>query len=619
MAQQTTLPGPDVAEPSIVSVRQAGTSVLDRLARIVGRTGEPGGVPDPRTVPAAPEAEPFLRRFEVGLTRVGVVAAGLLLIAAIGLFIFRAAYSDRIYPAVVVGDVPVGGLTTDQAVQKVGARADELQSGLVSLSYGGKTWTPSLSDLGATIDVDGAVADARELGRTGDTAAKLAFTNDILRGDQVVPLRTSVDQAALNAWFDQVDADIDQRALDATIVMQGAEPQIRQDADGTVVDRKAATALVLQSLETLQPITGALPVMVEHPEVRAADLQEHYDEIAAALKSTFTLTFEKQTFSLAAADLAPYIIVKTAPGANGAEVRVALDVDELAGYLNDAYSGQVNRKPVDATIAWDDNMGGLFAVTDSVDGATLKPRELAQSLSDGFLAGKPIAIPVAATKPEIDSNNLAALKIEGLISRGDSNFDGGGGSRDTNIYIGTEWANGTLVRPGEDYSFNKAVGEITAEKGYVISGVIMGDTAGTDIGGGICQVSTTVFRAALMGGFPISEWHPHSFRLANYEYDGWGAGFDASILQVGDPESWGDFKFTNDTGGWLLVQAWTSYPHLYFDIFGPKMDRTVEITNYWTDVQDSGALAAGFTRVVRDGKGNVVYERNFDTYFMIAK
>ncbi|MGC4190944.1 MAG: VanW family protein [Thermomicrobiales bacterium] len=617
MAQQTTVPAPEVADSSAGALAHVGSTFITKVTDALGLGQSSERPQDQAPDDGSQHSRSFLQQAGIGLTRLGVAATALLLVAAIGLFAFRAVYADRIYPAVVVGDVEVGGLTPSQATEKVSARADALEHGLISFSYGGKTWTPTLSELGATVDIDGAIAEANDLGRTGDTAAKLNFTNEILRGDQTVPLRTSVDRDALNAWFDSVDAGIDQRAVDASIVMDGSAPKIAPESDGTIVDRDAATSQILASLQSLQPLSGELPVMVEHPEVRAADLQAHYDEIETALNSTFTLTFEDQSFSLAAKDLAPYVIVETAKGAGSADVRVALDVNELAGFLNDTYAGQINRKPVDATIVW----GGsaVEATSPSVDGVTLKPKALADALSDGFFTGKPIAVPVAVTKPEIDSNNLAALGIDGLISQGDSNFAGGGGPRDTNIYIGAELANGTLVRPGEDYSFNGAIGAITEDKGYVVSNVIFGDTAGTDIGGGICQISTTVFRAALMGGFPITEWHPHAFQIANYEYDGWGAGFDASILQVGDPATWGDFKFTNDTGGWLLVHTWTSYPNVFVEIYGTHMDRTVDIENYWTGVQDSGATSAGFTRVVKNADGTVLYERDFETYFMVPK
>ncbi|MGI8403832.1 MAG: hypothetical protein ACR2OE_03530, partial [Thermomicrobiales bacterium] len=94
-------------------------------------------------------------------------------------------------------------------------------------------------------------------------------------------------------------------------------------------------------------------------------------------------------------------------------------------------------------------------------------------------------------------------------------------------------------------------------------------------------------------------------------------GFDASILQSeGDPSTWGDFKFTNDTGGWLLVQTWTDFPHLIVEIYGPKMDRTVDISESWMSTSPKGALTTGFVRTVEDPKGAVLYEREFVTAFV---
>jgi vancomycin resistance protein YoaR len=231
------------------------------------------------------------------------------------------------------------------------------------------------------------------------------------------------------------------------------------------------------------------------------------------------------------------------------------------------------------------------------------------------------------------------LKIDSLLGRGDSNFSGGSEERDHNIYTGSSAVNGTLVAPGEDFSFNGAIGAITEESGYVVSGVIMGESVGRDVGGGICQVSTTVFRAALMGGFPMAEWWPHTYRLLGYERDGWGPGYDASILQLGDnPATWGDFKFTNTTDGWLLLQSWTSYPYHVVEIYGHDMGWDVDISGYTEsgpikgepiEVVDptlapgsvvayaspSDGLSVGFLRKVTNSDGEVISERWFATDF----
>jgi vancomycin resistance protein YoaR len=271
----------------------------------------------------------------------------------------------------------------------------------------------------------------------------------------------------------------------------------------------------------------------------------------------------------------------------------------------------------------------------------LLANDFADAVSSSYLNGhQRVEVPVHITKPRVDSNNLGALGIEGLIGRGDSNFAGGSTERDTNIYVGVEAVNGTLVAPGENFSFNGAVGAITEEKGYVEAGVILGEQIGRDVGGGICQVSTTVFRAALMGGFPMAEWYPHTYRLEGYERDGWGPGYDASILQLGDnPANWADFQFTNPTDGWILVQSWVSYPYHVVEIFGTDMGWDVQISNEWQEEGPEGedawfpdaelppgtiqhtasplpGLNVGYTRTVTDANGEVISEREFYTPFM---
>ncbi|MGI8486781.1 MAG: VanW family protein, partial [Thermomicrobiales bacterium] len=590
-------------------MHEARTAVLDRVrsfspARISAEAeAVTGDGDDSVSVPRDRS------RFSVGMTRFAIVVSTLLLVAAVGLFVFRMAYGERIYPAVSVGDVPVGGLSMGAAEDRLEQRAADLERDVIVFTYKGKTWSPTLAELGVDVDINASLAEAHQLGRTGDTSARLQFTRDLLSDDQVVPLRTRISQSKLNSWLDKADQKIDNRAVNAGIVFEGTMPKIIAGTNGIVVDRKQASAQILTALQHLEFSKVALPTTVEQPKIAAADLQQHYEEIADAVKKPIVVTFGNESWNVDPKDLMSHITIETTMSGGKPNVHMALDVETLTPYLNERFAQLVNHKPVNAEVAWS-SAHGLTATVPSIDGATLKPRRFAETLSENFLSGKPVAIPVVVTKPEVDSNNLNALGIENRISRGDSNFAGGDEARDNNIYVGAELASGTLIRPGDDYSFNGAIGAITEDKGYVVSNVIFGETPGVDIGGGICQVSTTVFRAALLGGVPITEWHPHSFRLSNYEYDGWDPGFDASILQSeGDPSTWGDFKFTNDTGGWLLVQTWTDFPHLIVEIYGKKMDRIVDVSEFWMSTNLKGALTTGFVRTVLDNKGDVEYER----------
>jgi vancomycin resistance protein YoaR len=532
---------------------------------------------------------------------------------AIGLFAFRAVYADRIYPAVVVGDVNVGGLTPAQATLALEERANTLEQGTIMFSYQGQVWTPTLSEIGASVNLEESLAEAESLGRVGDATTRLAFTGEILREDQVVPLRTTVDLAILDSWFDKVDNDINNFAVNAEILVDGTEVSVKPDEEGVVVDREVARQQILAALASLTPVDTELPTRTDIPEIRTADLTAVQGEVAEAITTPIRVKFEDRAWKIEGATLAGYASVETVMENGEPTARLALDTERLAADLREQFGPEVNREPVDARVAWSEDQGQLIAVDPSTTGVTLRAMPFAEAVEQSFVNGhEPIDIPVVITRPAIDDENLDALGITERLGRGDSNFAGGAWGRDENIYVSTKLLNGTLVPPGGMFSFNQAIGEITADKGYQEAAVVVAEEVGRDIGGGVCQVSTTVFRAAIMAGMPIAEWHPHTYRLTNYERDSWGPGFDASILQMGsNPEYWADFKFENYTDSWLLVESWTAYPHVVVSIYGTGDGREVDL-EWWGISEEKNT---GFTRVIYDANGNVVAERAFASYF----
>jgi vancomycin resistance protein YoaR len=208
-------------------------------------------------------------------------------------------------------------------------------------------------------------------------------------------------------------------------------------------------------------------------------------------------------------------------------------------------------------VQWSNEKEKVVALTDSSKGIRLLAGPLADGVAASFFADHDdVEIPVNGIPPAIDSDHLDVLNITQRLAGGSSAFWGSDEARATNIRVGTEHLNGTLIEPGAEFSFNDSVGDITPEAGYVEAAVVDGERIGKDVGGGICQVSTTVFRAAFLAGLPIGEWWPHLYRIGFYEYDGWTAGLDASILQSGPREEWGDFTFSNTTDGHLLIEAY---------------------------------------------------------------
>ncbi|HYH12038.1 MAG TPA: peptidoglycan binding domain-containing protein, partial [Thermomicrobiales bacterium] len=235
-------------------------------------------LPDPDTEPPTPgHSDTHLqhgrRRARILTRRILTAVILTLLVLVIGLVSFRFVYADRVYPAVVVGDVPVGGLTISEAQARLQERAAVLEHGTITFSFEGRTWTPTLSELGVTLDLDASMAAAQRLGRDDNPTARLSFVGDILDADQVVPLQSEVDLATLNSWFDSVDRDMDTLPVDAGIAIEGTTATIVPGATGTVIDRTAATALVLDALSSLDRTEIELPTRVAHPAISTESLE----------------------------------------------------------------------------------------------------------------------------------------------------------------------------------------------------------------------------------------------------------------------------------------------------------------------------------------------------------
>jgi vancomycin resistance protein YoaR len=162
-----------------------------------------------------------------------------------------------------------------------------------------------------------------------------------------------------------------------------------------------------------------------------------------------------------------------------------------------------------------------------------------------------ISLTVHAVPPRYpDTATAEELGVVELVAEGDSYFIGSPSGRDHNIRLATPKFDGIVVGPGETFSFNHYLGKVTAEAGYDESYITAGEQLAIEVGGGICQVSTTAFRAAFWGGYPVDQRWYHNHRVGYYELRGAGLGMDATVYSP-----LVDFKFTNDRDYPLLIQT----------------------------------------------------------------
>lgn len=242
-------------------------------------------------------------------------------------------------------------------------------------------------------------------------------------------------------------------------------------------------------------------------------------------------------------------------------------------------STRMYRKPVDAVFTVTD--GKVTAFEPSLDGREIDSESLTQTLKDrlpSLLANASLQtitlqLPIKITEPQITTENVNDLGIKELVGEGTSHYAGSIPNRIYNLSLAASRINGTLVKPGEIFSFNKTIGDVSKLTGYKQAYVISGGRTILGDGGGVCQVSTTMFRAALNAGLPIVERNQHAYRVHYYEED-MGPGIDAAVYTPNI-----DFRFKNDTNHYLLIQTVndTANQALTFRIFGTKDGREVTI------------------------------------------
>jgi len=257
-------------------------------------------------------------------------------------------------------------------------------------------------------------------------------------------------------------------------------------------------------------------------------------------------------------------------------------------------SKKMSRDPVDAKFVI--NNGIVLIITPSKNGQELNIISSADKLRQGVLANQiDITLDFNIVEPGITVEKIKSFGINNRLAVGESDFTGSSLARIQNIKVASKTYNGLIIQPKETFSFNALLGDVVASTGYAPEKVIKDGKIQYEYGGGVCQVSTTLFRAAIMAGLPIVERRPHSFPVHYY----YPQGFDATIY----PGS-SDLKFTNDTPGPILIQTHIENKKIIFEVYGKSDGRNVTMNGpYQYDIQPDGSMKAYFTRIISFSNG----------------
>ncbi len=483
--------------------------------------------------------------------RRGVLAAALLLVVGALIGVAFAGSRTTLAAGSEIAGIDVGGLSVDQATALLTARAKDVERVPITFVAGGESFELSSSQLGVEANWAAAVRVAAAEGDGFGPVRGFRRLHTRIFGAEVAPA-LSVYTTALDYKLDQVAAAVDRGAVDARLERKGLRVAVVPGQSGRKVDREAAANLIVRSLGAFRRgTTVVLPVVPAPPRVQQADLATAAAQVRTALSAPVRLVYGTTRWRLPRWRIAALLELPT----DGA-TRVAVAGDGAERYL-ERLAKTVGRAPRDARFQVTSK--GQIVIAPSRPGLELDMPSTVKALSAALFSptARTANLAVRVAAPERTTQEASAMGITGVVGSYTTTY-GGTEGRLHNVQLVARLIDGTLVAPGATFSFNDTTGERNAEKGFEDAPVIINGELQNGIGGGVCQVSTTVFNAAFEAGLQIDRRTNHALYISHYPL-----GRDAT---VNFPDL--DLRFTNDTEHWLLLRTFVGTGSLTVNLYG---------------------------------------------------
>lgn len=498
--------------------------------------------------------------------------------------VYGMSYAGRIFQGVSVNGIDVSGLTTQEAADHLSQSISYPFTGRVVFQDGAKIWVASPNDLGMFLDAQTSALAAYNVGRAGGALQRL--------GDRVRTWTSGVDLApvfifderAAEIYLKGIAAEVDRSIIDASLGVSGVDVVVRSGQIGRTMDVPAALDALSLQLPTMTD--GIIPLVVVETAPIILDVSAQAELARNILSAPLVL----QVPSATASDPGPWIFEPDALAAmlaiervnvNGLEqYQVGISSQALRTFL-EGIAPSLAQYPENARFIFNDETRQLDLLQGASIGRSLDVETtitlVNQKLAEGVHT---LELDMEYTNPAVtDDATAEQLGIGEAVSVYTSYFYGSSAERIQNISIASARFHGLLVAPGQTFSMASTLGDVSLDTGYTEALIIYGDRTIQGVGGGVCQVSTTLFRTVFFGGYQIDQRYAHAYRVSYYEMNANGsinpnlAGLDATVFA---PVV--DFKFTNDTPYWLLMETYVdaSARTLTWKFYSTSDGRSVE-------------------------------------------
>jgi len=510
-------------------------------------------------------------------------------------------FFNKIFPGIHLANVDLSGKTKEQALKLL---SENKPPNLVLAANNPKIQMPL--NLEANYNYEQSTEAAYAVGRTGSFEDRFLAKVSALVQKPNLPYTYFLNQDTLDKNLADLADQIGVPPTEPTLSIEKNTVVVNKGKDGVEVDQAKLKEQVLENLKYKKGDAIGIPLKKTSAQLSDQEAEDVRGRAQNLIGKILKLSIDYKTnqnlsstsyknFDYKASDLLPIL---TPDGVK--EEKLTALIDNIAS--------SIDTQPQNARLVFEEGKVKEFAP--GKDGLETNKSELANRLKTGIeslvvseLKVTKVEIPVNRKKPQVGTGDVNSLGIKELIGRGASLFVGSIPARVHNVALAANRLNGLLIKPGETFSFNSALGDVSAYTGYQQAYIIKDGKTVLGDGGGVCQVSTTLFRAALNAGLPIIERRAHAYRVHYYEEDT-KPGIDATVYSPSI-----DLRIQNDTPANILIQTSTDTKNmkLTFELYGASDGRIAQILNHriWDIVsapppiyQDDPTLAPGTVKQV---------------------
>jgi len=498
------------------------------------------------------------------ITGLMVVAAGAVLVALATVSVF-----GKILPGVKIAGVSVGGMTAAGAENIIKQELNEDREYV--FSYTNRVWKLNSSDWNLKIDYPGTVNKAMSAGRNQNSMENLWNRFIMAKNGYWVEPIASWDETRLEQKVENILAEIEIPPMEPQITLgDDKKVSVSSGQNGVLVNRRLLMDRIKNDFYGKEKVGIEIPASEVKPAIAEELVAKARDRAQKMVGKKLTVINPetKQKWEVDDKQILFWMKPTLTDWQN----------DKIVQWLNDLASS-VSKPAQNAsfTFVTTNKLEGfkpeVWGTALNTPGSFEKVAEALAALEGGDKTAN-VELVVVKIPPEITLGQVNNLGLKELLGRGESWFSGSITNRIYNLKKASAELNGAIIPPGETFSFNKQIGEVSSDTGYKQAYVIKEGKTILGDGGGVCQVSSTLFRAVLAAGLPVVERTAHAYRVHYYE-EKYQVGFDATVFQPSP-----DFKFKNDTPAYLLIQMVydEKAKYLAFEIYGTSDGRITEVS-----------------------------------------